>query len=218
MRYLGHLDMMRYFQKAVLKAGLDVKYTEGYHPHQIMAFAYPLAVGMETYGDYADIEFNTVNDPEEIVKKLNEVMREGTYATGAVLLPEKALNAMAAVEAADYEVIYDIPGCSCEEVKEASKRAVETLLSSESVTAGKTGKNIREGILFADVSFTEDENRLILKLLSGSKLNARPADVFNAFAEAFGERKAVSRLIRRLEIYGKNEQGELVPLGSEGVL
>ena len=38
-RYLGHLDMLRYFQKAVMKAELDAKYTEGFHPHQIMSFA-----------------------------------------------------------------------------------------------------------------------------------------------------------------------------------
>ena len=50
-RFIGHLDVMRYFQKAIRRAGLDVAYTGGYSPHQIMTFASPLGGGMESTGD-----------------------------------------------------------------------------------------------------------------------------------------------------------------------
>ena len=42
MRFIGHLDMMRYFQKACRRAGIDVTYTEGLSPHMSMSFALPL--------------------------------------------------------------------------------------------------------------------------------------------------------------------------------
>ena len=42
MKFIGHLDMMRYFQKAVRRAKIDIRYSEGYSPHQIMSFAAPL--------------------------------------------------------------------------------------------------------------------------------------------------------------------------------
>ena len=45
MKYIGHLDMMRFFQKAIRRAGIDVKYSEGFSPHQIMSFAAPLGAG-----------------------------------------------------------------------------------------------------------------------------------------------------------------------------
>ena len=44
MKFIGHLDMMRYFQKAVRRAKIDIRYSEGYSPHQIMSFAAPLGV------------------------------------------------------------------------------------------------------------------------------------------------------------------------------
>ena len=46
LRFVGHLDMMRYFQKANRRAELPVAYSEGFHPHQIMSFAAPLGMGL----------------------------------------------------------------------------------------------------------------------------------------------------------------------------
>ena len=37
LRFIGHLDVMRYFQKEIRRAGLDVSYSKGYSPHQISA-------------------------------------------------------------------------------------------------------------------------------------------------------------------------------------
>ena len=47
MKFIGHLDMMRFFQKAIRRANIDIKYSEGYSAHQIMSFAAPLGVGIK---------------------------------------------------------------------------------------------------------------------------------------------------------------------------
>ena len=39
MKFIGHLDVMRYFQKAMRRAGVDICYSGGFSPHQIMSFA-----------------------------------------------------------------------------------------------------------------------------------------------------------------------------------
>ena len=41
-KFIGHLDVMRYFQKAMRRADVDIKYSEGFSPHQVMSFAAPL--------------------------------------------------------------------------------------------------------------------------------------------------------------------------------
>ena len=56
LKFVGHLDMMRYFQKALKRAGIDMKYSEGFNPHMIMSFAAPLGVGITSDGEYFDIE------------------------------------------------------------------------------------------------------------------------------------------------------------------
>lgn len=55
-RYVGHLDFMRTFQKIIRRSGLDAVYTSGFNPHILLSFADPLGVGQESVGEYADIE------------------------------------------------------------------------------------------------------------------------------------------------------------------
>ena len=78
MKFIGHLDVMRYFQKALRRAEIEVKFSEGMSPHMIMSFAAPLGVGLTSDGEYVDIELNTPVSTEEAVRRLNGVMVEGT--------------------------------------------------------------------------------------------------------------------------------------------
>ena len=76
-KFIGHLDIMRYFQKAIRRADIDIAYSMGFNPHQIMSFASPLSVGHESSGEYFDIELNSLTDTEDIKNRLNDVMTEG---------------------------------------------------------------------------------------------------------------------------------------------
>lgn len=104
MKFIGHLDMMRFFQKAVRRADIDVKYSEGFSPHQIMSFAAPLGVGIESRGEYLDLEVLSMSSVEDMKEALNQVMVEGVKVLSVNILPEQAKNAMASVAAASYQI------------------------------------------------------------------------------------------------------------------
>ena len=78
MKFIGHLDIMRYFQKAVKRAGLDASFSEGFSPHMVMSFASPLGVGIESEGEYMDIEIREPLSTEEAV-----LTSAGTLLAGA---------------------------------------------------------------------------------------------------------------------------------------
>ncbi len=108
-KFIGHLDVLRYFQKAVRRAGLKIAYSQGFHPHQIMSFASPLGVGITSEGEYMDMELTAEYTPKEIVDALNSAMVEGFSVLSARILPEpengrKRETAMSLVTAADYLV------------------------------------------------------------------------------------------------------------------
>ncbi len=103
-KFVGHLDTMHFFQKAVRRADIDIKYSEGFSPHQIMSFAAPLGVGIESFGEYMDIEVNSMTSPEELRDSLNREMVEGMEVVSVHILPDKAKNAMASVAAASYQI------------------------------------------------------------------------------------------------------------------
>lgn len=74
-RFVGHLDFMRFMQRVLKKSGLDVVYTGGFNPHMILSFAAPLGVGEETVGDYADVEV-AYRDPFELDPNEIYMMRD----------------------------------------------------------------------------------------------------------------------------------------------
>ncbi|CRZ34405.1 radical SAM-linked protein [Herbinix hemicellulosilytica] len=109
MKFIGHLDVMRYFQKAFRRAGYDNEYTKGFNPHQIMSFAAPLGLGLTSDGEYVDISLLSSQAPKDMVEKINNVLTEGFKVVGFHLLREpgqneKHVNAMSLVSKADYLV------------------------------------------------------------------------------------------------------------------
>ncbi|MBR4027776.1 MAG: TIGR03936 family radical SAM-associated protein [Lachnospiraceae bacterium] len=106
MKFIGHLDMLRYFQKAMRRAEIDICYSEGFSPHQIMSFAAPLGVGITSDGEYFDIEVNSTTSTKEALQALNATMVDGVEVTGYVKLPDNAKTAMSIVTAADYYLTF----------------------------------------------------------------------------------------------------------------
>ena len=102
MKFIGHLDMMRYFQKAIRRAGIDIAYSEGYSPHQIMSFAAPLGVGVTSDGEYFDIEVKSSKSSQDAIEALNQTMVEGIRVLEYKRLPDTAKTAMSLVSAASY--------------------------------------------------------------------------------------------------------------------
>lgn len=151
LRFIGHLDVMRYFQKAVKRAGLDIAYSKGFSPHQLMSFAAPLALGVTSEGEYFDAEFNSLVSSKELVRRLNEQMAAEMEVKDAVLLPDNAKNAMSVVAASDYiiTILDTVPA----EVKKQMLALAPHLLEEERIEIlKKTKKNekiedIRPGIL-----------------------------------------------------------------------
>lgn len=109
MKFIGHLDVMRYFQKAFRRAGIDNEYSKGFSPHQIMSFAAPLGVGLTSDAEYLDVSLLSSDEPEQMIKRMNAVLTEGFRIIDFHPLLDADINtknvtAMAQVASADYLV------------------------------------------------------------------------------------------------------------------
>ena len=71
-----------------------------------MSFAAPLGVGLESNGEYMDIEVCSLTSAKEFVDTLNAQMADGIWILEVKLLPEHAGNAMASVAAAKYSIAF----------------------------------------------------------------------------------------------------------------
>lgn len=73
-KFISHLDLLRAFTRAITRAELPVKYSNGFNPHQIITFSLPLAVGVTSETEYVDIDFFDTASDEEIKGKLNDAL------------------------------------------------------------------------------------------------------------------------------------------------
>ena len=136
MKFIGHLDVMRYFQKAMRRADIDIAYSTGFSPHQIMSFAAPLGVGLESNGEYFDIEANSVTNSADMTDRLNAVMVDGIHVESVRMLPEEAENAMSSVAAAKYTIRFS----SGKEPTFALPEAVNAFMAKNAILVTKQTK------------------------------------------------------------------------------
>lgn len=210
-RFLGHLDVMRYFQKALRRADIDVAYSEGFSPHQIMSFAAPLSVGHTSSGEYFDIEVNTFTSGKDLQERLQKVMVEGFDILEVQLLPEKEKNAMAGVAAADYLVSFSDKVSLPEDWKD---RLME-FYGQEKIPVLKTTKkgqrevDLKEGVYLLEVR----GDQVYMLVDAGSGSNIRPGFVLETFFERSGfPLPEYAFRIHRIETYKRKEDGSLAPL------
>ena len=209
MKYIGHLDIMRYFQKAMRRADVDIKYSEGFSPHQVMSFASPLGVGLTSRGEYMDIEVNSTKSSKEMVDRLNAVMVEGMEILSYRRLGEGAGNAMSIVAAADY-LIWLSEECRPADVEERCQALLgrEEILVEKKTKKGLTEVNIRPMIL----ELHGAKEGVFMRLCSGSAANLKPELVL----EALGLKLPYGQFqINRQEVYA-DQDGVLIPLEELG--
>ena len=106
-KYLGHLDIMRTFQRCFNRADVRMNYSEGFNPHQKMSFALPLGVGVLSRGEYLDAEVEDGQDLFGIRSRLDRESGQGFDIVDVREVREGASKAMAAVCYASYDIVFD---------------------------------------------------------------------------------------------------------------
>ncbi len=129
--YLSHLDVMRTFQRAFIRAGIRLRHSEGFNPHPKMSIALPLQLGCESVCEVLDVSL--LEEEADLLPRLNAALPEGirVLRAGAPSLPVKhiawaewELSFPTAEEAGAAEEVLRSPSLP---VEKKTKRGVGTL-------------------------------------------------------------------------------------------
>ncbi|MFV0344075.1 MAG: TIGR03936 family radical SAM-associated protein [Anaerocolumna sp.] len=240
LKFIGHLDIMRYFQKTFRRAGIDVEYSKGYSPHQILSFAAPLGVGLTSEGEYLDVSINTMMDTDVMIQKINEAMNENIRITDLRILPEGSKNAMSIVAGADYKLSLR-DGYDFLDKEEFVQKFQDYMNQNEIIVIKKSKKSENEvdikpfiyQFAFERESFYHEapaaagvaceleaaqmfDNGICvyLKLATGSVNNLKPELVLEGFKNYVGlELSEFAFQVHRLEVYANDvDAGKFIPL------
>ncbi len=190
-RFFGHLELATIFQRAIRRAGLDARYSQGFNPQMKLSFENALPVGMESEEEICFIELEGMVFPETVMKRLNDTLPSGLCVTGCRLFCRS--------ERRDTDIsryIVAMPGIGPE------KRVIEEFLSCDSFVVedfSKKGKirktDLRravEKILVLDLQTIE----MVLKKYNGRTI--RPARILTQCLN-MDEKTVMQAMIRKVK-------------------
>ena len=180
MKFIGHLDVMRYFQKAIRRAGIPIAFSGGYSPHMIMSFANPLGVGLTSDGEYFDIELTESISSKAAIEKLNAQMVDGMEVLSFVQIEDdKKSNGMSIVAGADY-----LSTVKTGQLPDNWKELLDNFYAqSEIMVEKQTKKSVREVNIrpMIHILHAESDNSIYMRVSAGSVENLKPDLVIEAF-------------------------------------
>lgn len=104
LRFLSHKEMINVMIRALRRAHIPMRYSEGYHPHAAVSFSAALPVGVATTGDWCDVVLSTEVDPNAFVDLLNKTLPDGVEVFEAYWIAGKAKPLMALIEGDRYQI------------------------------------------------------------------------------------------------------------------
>lgn len=209
-KYIGHLDTQRFFQRLIRRAGIDVAYSQGFSPHPVMSFASPLGVGVESESEILDVTLNSLSDRDDMLNALNANTCEGISITDIRLLKENSGNAMASVAAAGYTVKLrrddeHIDMFSFDEGRIESILSAGELNILKKTKKGESVVDIRPGIY--ELRYM-DNDTVYMMVDASSAGNIKPETVVGAL-KPYDSDTVIDRytcMITRTGIYGYDEK------------
>jgi radical SAM-linked protein len=200
-RFISHRDLIKVFFRAFLRAGLPVKYSEGFSPHPRVEFCPPLPVGMVGLNELLDIRLSRPVEAGETVAALRAAMPEGIEVKAGRLLEPGRPALAKSIETAEYQVFLSPEGGVTGEGVEDFLSRPEVWLEKE-WNGGTKKVEIRKGVLALRLS-EKSPGAAGIRLDISSQPNLRPQDVLTALTGRRPEEPGEVKF-RRLRFLGRD--------------
>lgn len=178
LRYIGHLDLHRLWERAMRRADLPITYSQGFHPQPKISLAAALPLGFSSRGEVLDVRLNEELPVEEITSRLRESLPPDIAIVNVTSVDERepALQTQVLSAAYDVHLTEAIDGSEL-------KRRVEEIMMSESILRERRGKPYDLRPLIEMMSVISDaDGKVWLKMTLAAREGAtgRPEEVLSA--------------------------------------
>ncbi|MEA3545100.1 MAG: TIGR03960 family B12-binding radical SAM protein [Thermodesulfobacteriota bacterium] len=103
-RMVGHLEYLKMFQRAIRRAQLPIRYSQGFHPMPKVSYLEALPMGVSSETELVDLELLTHVPAEQVMKDINIQLPVGFKIVESKIIPWKSPSPSATVAASSYRV------------------------------------------------------------------------------------------------------------------
>ena len=201
--YISHLDLMHTMQRAFNRAGLPLKYSEGFNPHPQIAIALPLSVGTGSLCEIMDFKLKGEANLQELPERLTAVMPEGIR----VLEAYEPQRKVAELKWLQVEGRFDYDERDPAEMAAALQKFYrqETIVITKKTKRGMGETDISPGI--REIRFTPGEKKVdITAVLSAQEPTINPELLAEALRQLSPELAPDFAKFTRIETYDAQMQ------------
>jgi radical SAM-linked protein len=194
LRYTGHLDLHKLWERAARRAELPLAYSQGFHPQPRMNLAAALPLGFSSRCEVLDMRLEQDIALEGLRERLNSTLPPGIQVLTVEQVEERAPALQTQVVSAEYEVrmIESTFG-------QDMKRKIESLMQTESILRTRRGKEYDLRPLIEALEIRDD--KIVMRLAAREGATGRPEEVLDALGIAFEETR-----IERTHLIFQSEQ------------
>jgi radical SAM-linked protein len=175
MRFTGHLDLHRTWERTIRRAGLPLAYSEGFNPHPRINIGAALPLGCLSRGDLIDVWLEREVEPDEVAASLRRAAPPGIEVDAATLLPADEPVLQGQIEASVYQVSSNEYPADAE-----MTRKIEALMSAEHLPRVRRGKTYDLRPLVEGLEYDADRSCLRMRLSARQGAVGRPEEVLQA--------------------------------------
>jgi len=170
-RFLGHRDLIRVFERALRRTGLELRMSEGFHPKAKLSFPLALAVGIEGVQEVMEVEFDQPIQAERLLQILRRECPSGITVTHVTVQADGERKAQ--VAAIEYEI--PVP----EDRRLAVTAAINELWERSECTVRRPGRKTPVDVR-ADLDVLEITNgNLRIRQRVTSTASVRPREILS---------------------------------------
>ena len=176
LKYIGHLDLHKVWERTIRRAQLPLAYSQGFHPQPRIQQACPLPLGFTSTGEYTDIWLNEDLPTEEILSSLLPALQPGIDIIEIKIVPLGDPPLQTIVCAADYFIQIEN-----ELDMKLIAENIQKLISEESLLRERRGKTYDLRALIHELKTIEENgNGVFMRLSTLPGATGRPEEVLDA--------------------------------------
>jgi radical SAM-linked protein len=190
LRYTGHLDLHRLWERAARRAELPLAYSQGFHPQPKMNIAAALPLGFSSRCEVMDMRLKHDIPLEDLPTRLNATLPSGLQVLGVQQVDERAPALQTQVASAEYEV-------SLTETLDPIEleRRIDSVIESKTIPRERRGKMYDLRPLLEELQRLPD-GKIFMRLEAREGATGRPEEVLDMLDIPFeGTRIERTRLI-----------------------
>lgn len=199
--WISHLDLMRLFQRAFKRAGLNLTHTQGFNPRPSVSIALPLSVGVESSCELLDFELEGDKIANRIVRgKLNDYLVPGIRVIKVYDNMQKIKHLALLDTVVTLEYDKGVPADAADRIRELFGRE-EVLVEKKTKTGGIQDQNIIPMIKQLEVEQPDDRTILLNARVCCQNPTLNPMQLHGAVIRYLPDLVPDFVKNRRIEIY-----------------